>query len=44
MPKCPDCNLEAKPDDVAIHMVDNHGWDYETARLWLRDQIELQGG
>lgn len=44
MSKCPDCNLEAKSDDVAIHMVDDHGWDYETARLWLREQIELQGG
>lgn len=31
-----------KADDVAIHLVDDHGWDTERARLWLRDQIEEQ--
>lgn len=28
------------PDDVAIHLLDSHGWDYEKARLWLRDKVE----
>jgi hypothetical protein len=38
---CPECLFKAKePDDVACHLMERHGWDYEHARLWLRDQVE----
>lgn len=42
---CPECAKRFdKPldeaDDVAIHLLDAHGWDYEHARIWLRDRVE----
>lgn len=27
-------------DDMAIHLIDRHGWDYDTATLWLRNLEE----
>lgn len=40
-PECPECSKCFKEyDGVAIHLTDQHGWDYEKARLWLRDAIE----
>jgi hypothetical protein len=39
--KCLDCHLPfSQPDDCAVHMLERHGWDYERARLWLRDMVE----
>lgn len=35
---CPVVSTE--PDDIAIHLLERHGWDYERARLWLRDTVE----
>jgi hypothetical protein len=38
---CPDCfKSSAKADDTAAHLITDHEWDYEKARLWLRSQIE----
>lgn len=38
---CDKCHvLFASPDDVAIHLVDRHGVEYEEARIWLRKQVE----
>lgn len=38
---CPDCLLKfAKPDDAAIHLVDEHHWDFEMARVWLKMRVE----
>ena len=37
------CNLSwMEWDDVATHLIDHHGWDYETTRLWLRDKIKRE--
>lgn len=38
---CPDCNyFSTEPDDVAVHLIRHHQWDYENARIWLRDIVE----
>jgi hypothetical protein len=41
--KCFECDQWFdRPDDLAIHLIDEHCWDSERARLWLRDTIEEQ--
>jgi hypothetical protein len=41
MHTCPKCYVTAKEsDDIAVHLLDHHGWGYEEARLWLRDTEE----
>ena len=40
---CPSCweGFVAKnPDDVAIHLIDTHGWDTDKATIWLRNEVE----
>jgi hypothetical protein len=47
---CPECGrpnpVRGDPtpfdgaDSVASHLVDEHKWDAERARLWLRDRVE----
>lgn len=41
MSTCPICQMSREsPDDIAIHLLDNHGVVYELVKLWLRDQVE----
>ena len=38
---CPECfNPIGQWDDVAVHLMGVHGYDYDKARLFLRDRIE----
>lgn len=38
---CPVCFfMVPAADEVAVHLISEHSWDYEKARLWLRDTIE----
>ena len=38
---CPVCFfMDKAADQVAIHLLKEHQWEYEKARLWLRDKIE----
>ena len=41
MTECPECPVRSKEaDDIAVHLMDRHGMDYEHALLWLRDKVE----
>lgn len=37
---CPDCPIHGLPDDIAIHLIDTHGWETDKATVWLREQVE----
>ena len=37
---CPVVSTES--DDIAVHVIDRHGWDYEEARIWLKRQVEAE--
>jgi hypothetical protein len=40
MPQCPVCGREDEVVSVAIHLIDQHTWDYEQAQEWMREQEE----
>lgn len=40
---CPVCGDEADAlDSTAVHLTDHHGWDYNTACTWLRNEVEAR--
>lgn len=40
---CPSCNrIDNEADEIAIHLIDYHGWDTDKATVWLREQVEAR--
>jgi hypothetical protein len=38
---CPLCfEMNEKPDEIAVHLVDYHEWETDEATVWLRKQVE----
>lgn len=38
--KCIYCHRWADLADIALHLMDSHGWPVDRAEAWLREQIE----
>lgn len=37
---CPVCEMVDRPDEIAIHLIDQHGWKTDKATVWLREEVE----
>lgn len=42
---CPECfDMKREADDLAVHLISEHGYNSERATAWLRGEVERKGG